>query len=387
MAVLATSTALFILVESGFTVIGPLWATRDLGLDNAGWAFLRSASELGAFFSVLALGMVTERVGSRRMSALALASAGLALAGMTAGVPAIWLMPIFGAFLSITYVNFNTLTQRVSSQRRSLANAIYRAAGAGAAIAAPIAGTFAAHAFGAYTPVIAAAALVLGVAGLVILFYPEPGTSGAPKSMPQMLAAYRRCLTQRPLLVFIALSRGFGIAVAAVGAFAALRFTRELHLSEPAFGALCSAIAIGNLFVILASGWLVDRLRPPTVLGLAWLACSMAALAMGLSDSLTVAIVAYALFGPLFAMCSVPLSIWASRIADDAGPDGPGEAAVFTVLKVFQTGANMLVLALLGVLEPLVGMATLMWGGGLLGLPLALTAVRFGALTRFSARD
>ena len=47
MAVLATSTALFTLVDSGFNVIGPLWATRDLGLDNAEWAFLRSAGELG----------------------------------------------------------------------------------------------------------------------------------------------------------------------------------------------------------------------------------------------------------------------------------------------------------------------------------------------------
>lgn len=379
MAVLATSTALYVLVESGFNVIGPLWATRDLGLDNAGWAFLRSASELGAFISILAFGILTERVGSRWMSAIALVGAGLALAGMTAGVGTAGLMAIFGAFVSITYVSFNTLTQRVSSQRQSLANAIYRAAGASAAIVAPTIATQAAHAAGAYAPVLMGAALLLGIAGIVILLYPEPQTSGTQRSLAQTLADYRRCFTSRPLLAFVALTRGFGAAIAAVGAFAALRFTRQLNLSEPAFGAFCSVIAIGSLLAVLASGWVVHRLRPSGALGLAWLGCSVAALAMGLSDSLGVVMIAYALYAPLLSTCSVPLSLWASRIADDTGPDGPSQTIVFTVLKAFQTGTTMLVMALLGVLEPLVGMDTLMWSGGLLGLPLAFAVTRLGA--------
>lgn len=379
MAVLATSTALYILVDSAFNVIGPLWATRDLGLDNADWAFLRSASEFGGFISILAFGVLTERVGSRRMSAMALGGAGLALAGMAVGAGTAWLMAIFGAFVSIIYVSFNTLTQRVSSQRQSLANAIYRAAGASAAIVAPTIATQAAYAAGAYAPVLMGAALVLGVAALVILLYSEAETSATSRSLAEALAGYRRCFTLRPLLAFIALTRGFGAAIAAVGAFAALRFTRQLHLSEPAFGMLCSVIAVGNLLVVLASGWLVDRLRPSGALGFAWLACSLAAVAMGLSDSLTVVIVAYALYAPLLAMCSVPLSLWASRIADDTGPEGPSQAMVFTVLKVFQSGITMLVMALLSVLEPRVGMATLMWCGGLLGLPLALAVTRLGA--------
>lgn len=382
MAVLATSAALYLLVDSGFNVIGPLWATRDLGLDNAGWAFLRSASELGGFVSVLAFGVLSERIGTRRMSALALGGAGLTLAALSvlgsAWLMAASLMAILGAFISTIYVNFNTLAQRVSVQKQSLANAIYRASGASAAIVAPTLATQAAQITGAYGPVLVAAAVLLGIAALVILWFAEPPNSVPPRTLREVLAGYRRCFTLRPLLAFIAISRGFGVAIAAVSAFAALRFTRELHLSEPAFGVLCSAIAVGNLLAVLASGWIVDRLRPSRALGLAWIGCSLAAIVLGLSSSLVTATVAYALFVPLLATCSVPLSLWSSRIADESAPGGPSQATVFTVGKVFQSGTTMLVMALLGVLEPLLGMSTLMWCGGLLGLPLALIVMRVG---------
>lgn len=380
MAVLATSAGLYILADSAFNVIGPLWATRDLGLGNADWAFLRSASEFGGFISILAFGILAERVGSRWMSALALAGAGLALAGLSTGAGTVWMMAVLGGFTSIIYVSFNTLAQRVSMRRQSLANAIYRAAGASAAIAAPSVATQAGDAFGAYAPVLVAAAIVLGIAGLVIVLYSEPEPSRrAPRSVAETLAGYRRCLTLRPLLVFIALTRGFGIAVSVIGAFAALRFTRELSLSETAFGLLCSVIAIGNLLAVLASGWLVDRLRPSGALGLAWMGCSVAALTMGLSESLALAIAAYALFAPLQALCSVPLSLWSNRMAGDSGADGLSQSTVFTVQKVFQSGSSMLVMALLGALEPVFGMSTLMWCGGLFGLPLAFAVMRLGA--------
>ena len=380
MTALATSTALFILVDSGFNVIGPLWAVRDLGLGNADWAYLRSAGEFGGFISILAFGLLAERLGSRWMSVIALAGAGLALAGLGAGAGTVWLMVVLGAFTSIIYVSYNTLAQGVSARRQSLANAIYRAAGASAAIVAPVAATQAARAFGAYAPVLVAAAIVQGLAGLAIVFYSEPEPAGGPsRSLVDTLASYRRGFTLRPLMSFIAVTRSFGIAIAAVGAFAALRFTRDLGLGDQAFGLLCSIIAIGNLLAVLVSGWIVDRIGPSRMLGLAWAGCGMAAMVMGLGNSLVPAISAYALFVPLQSMCSVPLSLWSSRIAEASGPGGPSQTAVFTVQKVFQSGATMLAMASLGVLEPVVGMATLMWCGGLLALPIAIAVTRLGA--------
>lgn len=377
MAALAASTALFILADAGFNVIGPLWATRDLGLANADWAWLRSVAEFGGFVSILALGILAEHIGARWTSALALMGSGLALAGLGIGANTLALMAVLGAFGSIIYVSFNTLAQRVSTRRQSLANAIYRAAGAGAAIVAPALATQAAADLGAYSPVLVAAAVVTGLAGLTIACYPEPTPERpAPRSFAETFSVYCRCFAPGPLLSFIAVTRGFGIAVAAVGAFAALRFTRELSLGEPAFGLLCSIIAVGNLVALLASSWIVDRIGPGRTLAFAWTGCSLAAVALGLADSLALAITAYAVFVPLHGMCSVPLSLWSGLIADGAGPDGPSQNAVFTVQKVFQSGVTMLAMAALAALEPVVGMSALIWGGGLLGLPMACAMLR-----------
>lgn len=386
MTALAASTALFILVDAGFNVIGPLWATRDLGLTNADWAWLRSVAEFGGFVSILALGVLAEHLGARWMSALALVGSGLALAGLGLGANTVALMAVLGAFGSIIYVSFNTLAQRVSMRRQSLANAIYRAAGAGAAIVAPTLATQAAEQFGAYSPVLVAAAIVTGLAGLAIACYPDatPGRA-APRPLAETLAVYRRCFTLGPLLSFIAVTRGFGIAVAAVGAFAALRFTRELGLGETAFGLLCSIIAVGNLAALLASGWIADRLGPGRMLAFAWIGCSLAAVALGLADSLAPAIVAYAVFVPLHGLCSVPLSLWSGRIVEGAGPGGLSQNAVFTVQKLFQSGVTMLAMAALAALEPVVGMSALIWGGGLLGLPMAYAMLRLAAPGKIGA--
>jgi hypothetical protein len=77
-------------------------------------------------------------------------------------------------------------------------------------------------------------------------------------------------------------------------------------------------------------------------------------------------------------MCSVPLSLWSGQIAGGS-PDGASHRAVFTVQKLFQSGVTMLAMALLGLLEPLIGMSGLMWCGGIVGLPLAIGLLRLGA--------
>lgn len=379
LSVLVAGAAIFSLVNSGFDVIGPLWTTRELGFDSAGWAFVRSARFVGTFVGILALGVLAERLGSRRMSSLALGGAGLALAGMAAGGSVLWLIPVYGALASTVFVNFNALTQRVSSpEHQPMANAIYRASSAAAALVAPIVAVQMAVAAGSYAPVVAASALLLGLGAGVILGYPESRGPGSRWSFADTRAAYRRAFTLRPLLVFVGLSQLFAFTVAPVVAFSALRLTRELQLTDSAFGALGTAVGIGSLLVILASGWLMKRLRPSTVLAGAWLGSSLGAMALGLSDSLAVGIGAYALFAPLMAMRSVPSSLWVSRIADAAGADGPGQAMAFTLEKLCQAGTTAAMMAFVGVLARHIPLATLMWWGGLLGLPLAYAALRLG---------
>ncbi|MGQ0383874.1 MAG: MFS transporter [Gammaproteobacteria bacterium] len=382
MGALAASSGLFFLAEAGFNVIGPLWAAHDLGLGNDDWAFLRSANACGGFAAILALGLLAERLGSRLASALSLGGFGLALAGLGVGAGTVALMALLGAFSSIIYVGYNTLTQQVAVGRAGLANAIYRASGAIAAIVAPTLATQGAPVFGRYGPVMVAGALLVGLAGVAVLAIGGSGTASARRRpFGESFTGFRRWFRSRPLLSFIALTRAFGVATAAIGAFAALRFTRELGLSGAGFGALCSAIAVVSLAALAASGWVVDRLGPSRTLGIAWAGCSAASLALGLCDSPAIAMTAYAVFLPLHALCSVPLSLWSAQLAGEA-PDGAGHNAVFTVQKLFQSGVTMLAMALLGVLEPLVGMSTLMWLGGVLGLPLAAAVLRLGVAQR-----
>jgi hypothetical protein len=380
MSVLATSTMLFVMVDSGFDVIGPLWTTSELGLPNSGWAFIRAARFSGTLAGILVFGILVERIGSRWMSALVLGGAGLAFAAMASGVPVRWVIPLYGAFTCALYVNLNVLTQRVSARRQGLANVIYRAVGGAAAVIAPVLATQAGQAAGSYAPVIMAGAVLLGLGGLAILFYPEVPQSGSPRALTGVLTAYRRCFALRPLLVLLILDQSFACTAAPVVAFAAIRFTRQLHYGETDFGVLCTAIAVGGLLIILASGWLMERLRPNNVLGLAWLGCSFAAVALGLSDSLAVAILAYAVHVPLLAMRSVPESLWVSRIADAAGPDGPSQAMAFTVQKLWQAGTNVLMMSLVGILEPHFGIPALMLCGGLIGLPLSFAVMRLGVI-------
>lgn len=382
MGALALSSAFFFLTEAGFNVIGPLWAAHDLGLGNDDWAWLRSANALGGFVGILALALLAEHLGSRLMSALALAGFGLALAGLGVGIGTVILMAVLGAFSSIVYVGYNTLTQLAAGERAGLANSIYRATGAIAAIVAPTLATQAADAAGRYGPVLIAGAVLTGLAGIAILADGAGAPGGAARrGFAAAFAGFGRWFRAPPLTAFIAITRAFGVAIAPVGAFAALRFTRELGLSGAQFGALCSAIAVGSLAIILASGWIVGRIGVSRALAIAWAGCSVAALALGLSDSPAIAIAAYALFMPLHAMCSVPLSMWSSHIAG-GGQDGAAHHAVFTVQKLYQSGVTMLAMALLGLLEPYLGMSALMWCGGLLGLPLAAAAARLGVAQR-----
>lgn len=373
MSALATAAALFALVNSAFDVVAPLWAAGDLGLDAAGWARLRSLRMTGTFAGILVLGMAAERVGSRRMAAISLAGAALALAAMAgSGARAVaWLFPVFGALVSAAYVNFNALTQRVSATRQGLANSLYRGVGSAMAIVAPALATGAASRLGAYAPVLAAAAMVMGLAAAAILAYPEAPVATERTQLRAAVAGYQRAFAHRGLLAFVLLEQLWWCSQAAVGTFAALRFTRQLGMSEPAFGLLCTTAGAFGLLVTLASGVLVERWPLSRVLASAWVACCLAAVALGGSGTLGVSIAAFLVWAPLAAMTAVPTSIWVGRTAVGASP-----ATAFTVHKIAQSGMIALAMALLGLLEPLVGMAALIWGGGLLGLPLAVVMLR-----------
>ncbi len=374
MAALACSAAIFTLVNGAFDVVGPLWATSDLGLDAAGWAHLRSMRMAGTFIGIAMLGVVSEHIGARLMGAIAMGLGALALAAM-AGSPtaATVAMPVFGACISAGYVNLNVLTQGVSTTRQGLANALYRGVGAATAIVAPTAALAAAVHFGSYGEALRIGAAVLAVGGLVLLAYPLPRRGEPTPPLGALLAGYAQALRRRPLVAFVALEQCWYATQLAVVSFAAIRLTRELGLATPAFGALCTAIAITGLAGTLVSGAAEARLGTRRLLALVWSGASACELVMGFTDSLPVTMAAYAAFCTILAFGAVPGSMWVSRAA------GAGsQTTAFTVYKIGGAGISAAAIGALGFLEPHTGMRSLFWCGGLLGLPFCLAILRLG---------
>lgn len=367
MLVLGIGAAFFGLVNSGFDVIAPLWAVGELGLDADGWAFLRSSRMVGTCTGILVLGVLAERLGSRLLASGALVGGGLALAALSAGWSPFAVMPVFGALISASFVNFNALTQRVSERRPGLANALYRAVGATMGVLAPVVATQLAAQWGAYAPVITLGGLLLGLGGLVILCYPDPSSAERRPGMAEVWAGYRAAFADRRLWLVIALDQGISAMTAAMGTFAALRFTRTLGLSEPGWGLLATCAGVVSIGAILATAWLVVRLDLARVLAIAWSGVALGALLLGLSPTLPLAMTGFVLYAALASTTSVPMSLWLSRLAP-----GGALATVFTVHKFFQAGTSAAAIAVVGALEPHLGMAALMWVGGVLAVPIVV---------------
>jgi len=369
MSALAACAALFAISNSAFDMVAPLWATSDLGLDAAGWAHLRALRFTGTVVGILALGVLAERVGSRRMAALTLALGGCALACMGLGLP--WLvalcMPLFGALVSTTFVNLNALTQQVSRQRQGLANSIYRSIAAGMAVIAPLAATALAGCFGAWSPVLHLAAFATALGGLFILLYPEERGDG--RSLRAVLRGFADTARNRGLWRFIVLDQAMAFSQGAFAAFAALRLTRQMGLGETAFGLVCTLGACLGLVAVLAAGLLVQRIPLAWGMATAWVLSATGSLLLGVGDHVAFGIAGTLLVAFGWPITSVPGSMWISLA-------GGANATAFTVHKIVQAGVAAAAMALVARLEPLTGMRPLLIAGGVIGLPLAMLILR-----------
>ena len=236
-------------------------------------------------------------------------------------------------------------------------------------VLAPVVATQVAVQWGTYAPVIMLGGLLLGVAGLVMLCYPDPSASALRPSLSSVWAGYRTTFADRRLWMIVALDQGMAAATAGVGTFIALRFTRTLGLSEPAWGLLATGAGALSIVAIMASAWLATRIDLSRGLAIAWGGNAIGALVFGLSSSVPVAAAGFMVHAAFSAMISVPMSLWLTRLAP-----GGALATVFTVHKLAQALTGAAAIAVVGALEPHLGMAALMWIGGLLTLPIAITA-------------
>jgi MFS family permease len=347
-------------------VVLPLWATHDLGLDAAAWANVRSLRFAGVLLGVILLGAVSDRFGQRRSAVWTLLGAGgvTALFWLNSRLVLWALMPVFGTLLSTVMINLNTLTQRVSLARQGVANSVYRGVGAAAGIGAPVAATWLAVAWGGYPAVFLALGALLGVAGVILLAYPldEPV---APLGHPRVEAlrlwqSYAGALRQKPLMRFINLSQLWYNSQACVGAFAAIRLTRELGMSDRAFGLLSTAGGVVTFALIAGTAWHLDHLSLRRVHLVAGMVAAGGTLLMGASDTVLLTSAGMLVAAPVSALLIAPSSMWVSRAAGSAT-----QVSAFAVHKVVSALCLSLAMFLLGLLESWLGIRmTLLLGGG-----------------------
>lgn len=372
MLVIAATALPFTLFVSAADVILPIWATRDLGLTAADWAHLRSLRFAGVLVGVIALGALSDRIGEVRIGALSLFGTALVLLAMGFGqARALAIaMPIYGALVSTAFVNLNSLTQLISTARQGLANTVYRAVGAFAAIVGPVAATRLGSALGGYPVVIAGMSVLLVLAGIAMLRYPGTGPPAPLRPLRAELAAlwagYGLALRERQLMRQTHLWQLCGSATAGLGTFAAIRYTAELGQTDSAFGTVTALGAILALVLTLLGGLFLDRvaLRAVSFWGtlLGGATCALA----GVSDSVPLTTAALLISGPIGLALTAPLSMAIGRTAGKCSL-----AQAFAVQKVIAAGYVSATAALLGFLERAVGIRPILLYGGILGALLA----------------
>jgi YNFM family putative membrane transporter len=369
MSAIAATALLFGLFTSGADTILPLWATRDLGWSAADWALLRSLRFAGILVGVVLLGALSDRFGQRRIGALSLVGAAVLTLGFGLLPPRLawFVMPVYGALVSTGFVNLNTLTQQVSARRQGLANSIYRSVGAGAGIVAPVLATALAGAWGSYSRVFLALALVVAAAAAVLGFHPDDAPS-APladwrRELAGAWAGYRQVLGQRPLMRYIHLSNLAMNTVAGVSAFAAIYFTHELGQSDQRYGFFASVTGLLVFAANVLGGFFLDHVALRRLSGWLVLLSGASCALMGTLRSPVLFIVGWCVFAPTANLFILPASMWVSRAA------GPASlAAVFSVHKILTAAYLAGTMLLLGLLERWLGIRLILLGGGLLGM-------------------
>lgn len=371
MAVVASCMLLFGMAAVAGDVLLPLWVTRELGYNASDWANLYALRRVGGLIGVVFLGALSDRLGARRMGALALFGVAGTLALLAFGPRQLpWIvLPFFGALVSTTFVNLDTLTQQVSERRQGLANTIYRSVGALAVVVTPLAATVLARSWNGYRPVFLLVAALVAVAGALLFRYPDDRTAvfaGGIWEVRPLLASWGGALRQRSLLRFLIVTNLWSGVLSGVNVFAAIHFTQQLGQSDFWFGLVVTMAGTAALLATIGVGFFLDRVSLRWLSGASGVLAGACAFGLGISDDARVAAALFMGFTLLFGMQSGPTSLWVSR-ATGAGR----QIAAFSLHKLLNMLFLTLTAALVGEVARRVGVQAVFVGTGCVGMVIS----------------
>jgi len=358
-----------------------LHATENLRLSSAQFARVLSLRMAGITVGVILLGALSDRFGNKRMTVGCLVLAGLACGALgVASRPVFYvLVPLLSGLLSCGFVNLNYLTQIADPPRQGRANTLYRAAGAVAAVLAPVIG---ARLLGASGWLFAGIGAGLCVGAWLLWRYPlgetSPPFAGWRAEIAGLAAQYRRALSEAHLMRFIHLSLLLLAAFSVSSAFAAIRLSNELGMPAARYGEVCGLASALSLGAILAIGSLFDRVNLKGCFLVLNGLSAATLLAMGLTDSAAVTAVAFVAHTVLGTATIAPSSMWISR---ETGAAGMG--AAFSVHKVLGAAYGGVATLAFSLLEPALGISRLFIGcaavGGVLCVGLSFLRAPAGS--------
>lgn len=370
MAVVVATSVLFLSYAHAFDVIMPLWVTKELDFSASDWAGLRSVRFVGTTAGILLLGALADRLGQRRIGSLTvLLSAGVTAAVATGTDLAVWAgMFVLGGLVSTAFVALNTLTQEVSERRRGVANTVYRGVGQATKIVAPGGATWLAATWVGYPAVLHTAAGVLVLAGVVLWAYPGEARpapfQGWGRELRDMLGVYATAWRNPSLMRLLHINLVLTTLLVGVVGFLAIRLTRELGMSDTAFGITVSVGSLGGLLANIVGALFIDRASVRGYTSITGVVAALAVVVAGLTDSVAVTVAMVLVFETAIAAFAAPSFVWVSR---EAGPGRIGGALAMHKLLLAIYGMGIMLA--LGALEPMIGLQAL-----LLALGLAATA-------------
>jgi MFS family permease len=341
------------LALSGITVILPLYATSRLGLSTADFARVLSLRMAGITVGVIVLGAVSDRFGPRRLTAASMALGGslFAALGFVPLAGFLILVPLVSALLSTAFVNLNNLTQVADPERPGRANTWYRATGTVAGMLAPILTTRFLHSV-EWVFLGIGAAMALG--GLVLRAYPlreaPEAFQGWSAECRGMAGTYRTVLLQPRLMSMLHQLLLWTAITTAVGAFAAIRITQELHASTAAYGDACALSSALTLAGIVLVGLVIDRVPAPSCTAALFAVSAVALLGLGFARTVPLSLGCLVVYHVAAGSSVGPMSMWLAQ----AGT-GVGLSAVFSVHKVLTAAYGAAASFLLAALEPWLG--------------------------------
>jgi MFS family permease len=316
-------------MQSALAPLGPIYAT-ELGLGRVQVGALFAATSVVMVAATLPIGVVTDRLGARRLTVAAAVLVAVSAAGQGLAHD-FWLLlasrAIFGlAFGAVWTAGIAFLAEGDAVAGRSALGAAIPVAGAAAAIGPAFAGVGAARL--GLAPTFVAIAAVAAVAALFLLLTPEPVAAAVPERI-DLVAMVRAARTNRLVLGAAAMMTAGGLS----SSLAFLLVPLRLHANGVSLTAIGSILGASALLYV-AGGIVASRLGAravaPSVAGAAVLALGASLLLPALSSA-TAVLVAFLLARS--ACTSVTSTIAYPLAATGAAETGLGAGAAIGLVN------------------------------------------------------